>query len=391
MAATQLLRSGTPGAPARPVDPVTPMWRGAVVFRLATLAFVLGVQLVYVSRYPHPVLSWVLVGVVAAWTVVTVAAFSVEAGRRWSLVLTDLVVVVALMFSTALVQTAEQVSGPSPTLTTLWTASPVITVAVLGGPRVGAATGLLVAACSIVLNGHVSVSIARDSVILLLLGLVLGLVAATARSAHEALTRALRAEAALAERERLARAVHDSVLQVLAYVRREGTVLGGPAAELARLAGDQEVALRALVAAPLADASTGAADVRVLLQAQATPTVSVSVPATAVLLPTAEAGELAALARTALSNTAVHAGAAARSWVLLEDLGDAVVLSIRDDGVGIAPGRLEQARSEGRMGVSGSILGRAAALGGTAVLETAPGEGTEWEVRVPRAGRSDRV
>lgn len=366
------------------------MWRGAVVFRLATLAFVLGVQLVYVSRYPHPVLSWVLVGVVAAWTVVTVAAFSVEAGRRWSLVLTDLVVVMALMFSTVLVQTAEQVSGPTPTLTTLWTASPVITVAVLGGPRVGAATGLLVAACSIVLNGHVTVSIARDSMILLLIGLVLGLVAATARSAHEALTRALRAEAVLAERERLARAVHDSVLQVLAYVRREGTVLGGPAAELARLAGDQEVALRALVAAPLADASTGAADVRVLLQAQATPTVSVSVPATAVLLPSAQAGELAALARTALSNSAVHAGVAARSWVLLEDLGDEVVLSIRDDGVGIAPGRLEQARSEGRMGVSGSILGRAAALGGTAVLETAPGEGTEWEVRVPRAGRSDR-
>ena len=364
-----------------------------MVFRVLTLGFVIGVQVVYAREYARPALSWVLVGLVVAWTVVTVAAFSTSSGRRRSLVGADVVVVLALMTSTVLVQTPEQVFDPTPTLTTLWSASPVITVAVLGGARAGALAGGLVSAVSILVNGHVTTAIARDAVILLLVGLLLGLVADTGRRSHAVLEQALRAEAALAERERLARAVHDGVLQVLAYVRREGTALGGEAAELGRLAGDQEVALRALVAAaPAGDVLTGEVDVRVLLQSQATAAVSVSVPATPVLLAAEVATELAAVARTALTNTAVHAGDDARAWVLLEDLGAEVVLSVRDDGVGIADGRLERAEQEGRTGVARSLRGRVADLGGVAVLDTAPGLGTEWEVRVPRPvpGRRSR-
>jgi len=41
------------------------------------------------------------------------------------------------------------------------------------------------------------------------------------------------------------------------------------------------------------------------------------------------------------------------------------------------------------MGVSKSILGRVQVLGGTAVLQTGPGEGTEWEINVPK-GKSER-
>ena len=52
--------------------------------------------------------------------------------------------------------------------------------------------------------------------------------------------RAERAAAAAAERARLARVVHDGVLQVLALVQRRGAELGGDAAELGRLAGEQE-------------------------------------------------------------------------------------------------------------------------------------------------------
>jgi signal transduction histidine kinase len=44
---------------------------------------------------------------------------------------------------------------------------------------------------------------------------------------------------------------------------------------------------------------------------------------------------------------------------------------------------LEAARTEGRLGVSESICGRIADLGGTAVLHTGPGDGTEWELSVP--------
>lgn len=104
------------------------------------------------------------------------------------------------------------------------------------------------------------------------------------------------------------------------------------------------------------------------------------------------------MAGAALSNTALHAGEQARAFVLLEDLGNEVVLSIRDDGVGIAPGRLAQAQAQGRIGVARSIRGRVRDLGGRVQVESAPGAGTEWEVRLlrtsaaagPRAGRGDR-
>jgi signal transduction histidine kinase len=70
--------------------------------------------------------------------------------------------------------------------------------------------------------------------------------------------------------------------------------------------------------------------------------------------------------------------------VLLEDLGDSVTVSIRDDGIGIAEGRLEEAVAEGRVGVAKSIVGRMNWLGGRAKLNTGPGCGTEWELTVPR-------
>ncbi len=59
--------------------------------------------------------------------------------------------------------------------------------------------------------------------------------------------RAERAAAAAEERQRLARVVHDGVLQVLALVQRRGPELGPDGAELGRLAGEQEVRLRGLV------------------------------------------------------------------------------------------------------------------------------------------------
>ncbi|HLR96456.1 MAG TPA: ATP-binding protein, partial [Jiangellaceae bacterium] len=86
----------------------------------------------------------------------------------------------------------------------------------------------------------------------------------------------------------------------------------------------------------------------------------------------------------ALANTDTHAGDDARSWVVLEDRGDLIEVVVRDNGRGIDPGRLDRAEAEGRYGVSGSIRGRLAALGGHAVLHSSPGEGTEWELSVPK-------
>jgi signal transduction histidine kinase len=224
---------------------------------------------------------------------------------------------------------------------------------------------------------------------------VVGYSTSLIREATEARAEAERIAAVLSERARLARAVHDGVLQVLALVQRRGTELGGESAELGRLAGEQEVALRALVQGSAAT-SYGAApdgapgglggrrDLVGSLAMLGSRSVTVSGPAHPVLLPDEVATELTSVVRAALDNVARHVGADAPAWVLVEEVGDTVTVTVRDEGPGIAEGRLDQARGEGRMGVSGSIRGRMAELGGTADLVTGPGQGTEWELRVQR-------
>src|SRR5699024_2369770 len=127
-------------------------------------------------------------------------------------------------------------------------------------------------------------------------------------------------------------------------------------------------------------------DIGAALRARATDDVHVSAPAEPVVLDRATAGEVLAAVANILDNVRRHAGAGAQTYVLVEDLDGEVVVSVRDDGAGIVPGRLQQAEAEGRMGISRSIVGRVEALGGSARLESAPGAGTEWELTVPVDG-----
>ncbi len=223
--------------------------------------------------------------------------------------------------------------------------------------------------------------------LLLLAATIVGYSTSQLRIATAARARAERVAATMQERARLARAVHDGVLQVLALVQRRGAEIGGDAAELARLAGEQESALRTLIRSQdtlASDATEGTLDLASRLGRLAVrPTVHVATPGTPVNLPAATVAELVAVVAACLDNIARHVGADAPAWVLVEDFDDRVVVSVRDEGPGIPDGRLELAAAEGRLGVSQSIRGRIADLGGTAELSTGPG-GTEWEVTVPR-------
>ena len=87
----------------------------------------------------------------------------------------------------------------------------------------------------------------NGTVLLLLAGFSVGYLVHMSVEAENRLQRAIEMEAANRERERLARGIHDSVLQVLALVQKRGAELGGEAAELGRLAGEQEATLRSLV------------------------------------------------------------------------------------------------------------------------------------------------
>jgi signal transduction histidine kinase len=217
-----------------------------------------------------------------------------------------------------------------------------------------------------------------------------------ARSTERKHAEQIRRESPAAERDRLGRSIHDGVLQVLALVQREGPDLGGQGSELAALAGQQEVALRSLLAseASAARAGTGGkstvTDMCGRLQAMAAPAVEVATPAQAVELPSAVAAEVVAAVRAALDNVRKHAGANARAWILLEDERDGVRVTVRDDGTGFPPERPAEAAEAGRLGIAQSMRGRIADCGGTATIDSRPGKGTEVEFWVPRVPTARR-
>lgn len=371
-------------------DPTAPLWRAAQVFRLASFGYaLLASQLTSYTHYDRPGLSWLLYGVMAAWTGFAALSLSRNWFHRWQVVVCDQVIVIALMLAGRLVVDVQWYSGHQTLPTTLWVANAVVSMGLLRGQLAGVASGFVLAAISVAARGLSVSALWLDATMpaLVVVGLAIGAASTTAKRTFHELRRAERAAAAAIERERLARQVHDGVLQVLSYVKRRGTEIGGPTTELATMAGEQEVALRELIsgATPTELSDDQLVDLRPLLRSQASTAVSVSAPASPVLIGQHMAGELAAVVRSALSNVALHAGPGAHAYVLIEDLDDSVVVTVRDDGAGIADGRLDQAEREGRMGVSRSILGRVADLGGAVLLETAPGAGTEWELTVPKS------
>jgi signal transduction histidine kinase len=390
--AVRLGPAGRLGDDAPPgVDPL--LWRAVIVFRLGALLYA-GARLIGAHRgYAHPAGGLAVLAVMVGWTALMTLANATERGRRWPALIADLAVCLALTISSLWVQTYHQSHGGTVTLTTTWTAAPMLGLAVRGGPWAGAAGALVLGAGAVVTRQAFTLDTIGSVVLLFLAGTVSGYVVRLAVRAERQLAAAVRLEAATRERERLARGIHDGVLQVLTLVQRRGSEIGGEAAELSRLAAEQEVALRGLVAAPKAgpggpDADGGPVDLCGLLAVERSSHVTLSAPAGQVPLTPHAARELAAAVRAALDNVVRHAGADTRAWVLVEDLGDEVVVSVRDDGPGIPPGRLDRAAAEGRLGVALSMRGRVKELGGSVRVHSAPGEGTEVELRVPRQPRA---
>lgn len=361
------------------------------MFRLLSCLYALGFQFAVNPDLDHPLVGWLLFGVLIVVSIVYAIAYLRGFGRRPGWVIVEIVVVLALMLSTEVIAGDQWVADNQSWPTTLWATNAVISAAIQFGPIAGMLTGLAVMAAAAALKGYVHIDLGRHAtlVIELAVGLAVGMAAQTARRAHAELQRAVRLSAALEERERLSRQVHDGAIQVLALMARRGREIGGETGRLAELAGEQERALRRLVSsAETEPADPGTADVGALVRRWASDRVSVSVPAEPVLLDATVAGELIAAVGNALDNSEKHAGPDARAYVLVEDLGDAVTVSVRDDGVGIPDGRLAEAAAKGRLGIAKSIVGRMNWLGGRAELSTGTGAGTEWELTVFRTGGS---
>ncbi|MGY0487013.1 MacS family sensor histidine kinase [Streptomyces sp. WG-D5] len=396
-----------------------PLWRALAGYRVLTLVYAAGLFASSYEVYERPWIGVAYFVVLAGWTLATLP--QVSGARRCTkrFLTADLAVAVVGIVLSPVAGHERALTGGS-TLPSIWTAGAVLAWALKGGWRWAAGASLLVGVANVVQRGDITRGLIHSVLLVCIASIAIGYVVEVARASERTLARALEIEAATRERERLARDIHDSVLQVLAMVQRRGTALGGEAAELGRMAGEQEVALRTLVAGGLAPDSraadaaagdgpavvrtaaelaglaalhgadddpadgAGPRDLRPLLAGHAGARVTFSEPGAPVPMAPAAARELAAAVSAALDNVRRHAGADAHAWILVEDEPDAVLVTVRDDGPGIPEGRLAQAEGEGRMGVALSIRGRLRDLGGTAELISVPGQGTEVELRVPK-------
>ncbi|MET7858943.1 DUF5931 domain-containing protein [Streptomyces sp. NPDC005318] len=389
-----------------------PLWRALTAYRILTMVYASLLAVIGRDAYERPWVAFAFLVVMAAWTLATLPKVAGAASCTKRFLGADLTLALAGILLTPLADfDAQHIDGT--TLPSIWTAGSVLAFAIKGGWRWAAFASSFVAAANIVERGEPNRDTLHNVLLVWVASIAIGYVVEVARASERTLARALEIEAATRERERLARDIHDSVLQVLAMVQRRGTQLGGEAAELGRMAGEQEIALRTLVSSGLVpttrvsedaaegavvrtvevddeDGPSGAADcdLRSLLAPHAGSRVSFAEPGAPVLLAPAAAKELAAAVRAALDNVRVHAGQDAQAWILVEDWPDEVIVTVRDDGPGIPEGRLAQAEGEGRMGVALSIRGRLRDLGGTAELISVPGQGTEVELKVPKVFRN---
>lgn len=365
-----------------------PLWRAIAVYRIAALVYVSILVIRNVGAYERPVLAWPVLAVMAAWTVLTTYAYADPGRRRPPLLVADLLITMGVLAASIWVVGRAGLEEGRPTLAVAWHVAPVIAWAVAGGRRAGIVAALAMGATDLAVRAHYDQAAFTGTVLMVLAALAVGYLVRLAEIAQARLQRAIELEAATRERERLARDIHDSVLQVLALVKRRGAGLDGEAGELARLAGEQEVALRALVTSPSPGADVEMVDLRTLLAPYASTSVSVAAPAAAVLLASRPAREIAAAVSAALDNVVEHCPPGTKAWVLVEDEPEQITVSVRDDGCGITPARLGEAEGQGRLGVAQSIKGRIRQLGGTVTITSAPDEGTEVEMVIRKAAIS---
>ncbi len=193
-----------------------------------------------------------------------------------------------------------------------------------------------------------------------------------------------------AERAEIAAHLHDSVLQTLALIQRQSD----QPREVLRLARGQERELRHWLYGPSGygraggggpGLDTGLAAAVTTAAAEVEDTYAIDVrPVTVGDRPLDDGLRALVLAtREAMVNAAKHAGVSEVSVYVEVEPGEVHVF-VRDRGVGFDPAAVPADRH----GLADSVHGRMTRHGGTVRLRSAPGEGTEVQLRMPVADRS---
>jgi len=215
------------------------------------------------------------------------------------------------------------------------------------------------------------------------------------------LLRRLRSRAAAAERARVARDLHDGVVQSLhalafrLYALRTGKRLDDgertqELLDLQELVQREAANLRGMIQhlqpvevdpAPLVDLLSGMIE---RYRYDTGITAKFACEVSDVTLPPATAREIVSIVQEALANVLRHSGAES-VLVRLSEQDGAWILAIQDDGRGFEfSGRLSQSELE-RIGRGPMIIKqRARAIGAELTVESRPGQGARLEIRLPQ-------
>lgn len=381
--------------PAR-VSPPTrqSLLKGLLAFRWLTVAWSVavyaGVQLTrrgQADAVAHPLVGFALVGAAVAFT----AGLSLAYRRHPERLVQPAVVLAEIGLGTAMLLADNWVHGsihhPN-TLPSVWVVGAVGAVAVAGGRGAAVVTGAgmglarLVGLLPYASFGQAVFTGVSTVILLSLSGWVMGYLL------HR-LAEADRSISAYRAREEVARTLHDGVLQTLAVIQRRSADT-----ELVTLARSQERELRdylfgssASADAPGLGPATGtghnpaeAQDLATGLRAAARRAEDryglvvqvVLAPDLPRSTPDGVAPRVAAAVGEALTNAVKH-GSATRATVYVEptDSGGLFV-SVKDDGTGFDPDDV----TEGQ-GLTRSIRGRMAEVGGRVEIDSRPGRGAE--------------
>ncbi len=198
------------------------MFRALAVLRVVVLGYTVVIS-VYRNNYDRPVLGWSCVAVMVVATAAFAAAYAAPERRSPTLLGLDLALAVGLLLVTPIAK-GEWFHA---TLPGYWIIGALLAWAARWGWRGGTFAAVLLGGVDLLTRSHVAEKDWGNVFLLVLGGSMVGFVCESLKAMAAQRDEAQREAAAAAERARLARVVHDGVLQVLALVQRRGGELGG--------------------------------------------------------------------------------------------------------------------------------------------------------------------
>ncbi len=362
---------------------------GLAAFRWAAWLGLTVVALTNVQRDRHPVV--VILAIVATGAVTAADQWALIGNRRPAalpavLVATEVAVAALVVGADGWVRQAH---ATGQTLAGTWPLPAILVAAVAGGVVWGVAVGALLSGArfvAVMVAAGRAGPAGRDLLGAFTTGISWIVIGAVCGIVIRLLTRAQHQLAEAEARDRIARDLHDGVLQTLALIERRSESV-----DIARLARDQERDLRLYLFGDRAESGNLPAELRLAAaraeRAWPTTEITVTVTEDVPVLRSDQVEAVVGAVTEALTNAAKHGPA--RHVVVFADIHDpsgGLFLTIKDDGRGFDPTTVTQG-----MGMARSIRGRVEDLGGSVEFASAGGDGTEVRIVLPVASPKRRA